>query len=59
MDTSNRHIIHLDMDALPVQLGLFDNREKTDRRQLTKAMDEINERYGSLTIKPALLKNSH
>lgn len=42
-------------DTEPIQLDLFDNNEKTDRRELTRAMDKINERYGSQTIKPALL----
>jgi DNA polymerase-4 len=37
------------------QLGLFQQAEKQSRAQLTEAMDAINRRYGSLTIKPALL----
>ncbi|MCD6389469.1 MAG: DNA polymerase IV [Desulfobulbaceae bacterium] len=42
-------------NSQPTQLGLFDNSEKNNRRELTRAMDTINERYGSLTIKPARL----
>ncbi len=44
-------------DSEPVQLGLFDNNEKEERKELTKAMDTINKRYGSETIKPALLND--
>lgn len=39
----------------PLQLGLFNQGEDRGREQLTRAMDIINRRYGSLTIKPALL----
>ncbi|MEN8257157.1 MAG: DNA polymerase IV [Thermodesulfobacteriota bacterium] len=39
----------------PCQLGLFACNEDENRQQLTQAMDTINRRYGSLTIKPALL----
>lgn len=42
-------------DSGPMQLDLFDNNEKKERRELNKAVDTINERYGSETIKPALL----
>jgi hypothetical protein len=39
----------------PCQLGLFQQDEEENREQLVQAMDIINRRYGSLTIKPALL----
>ncbi|MBU0682065.1 MAG: DNA polymerase IV [Proteobacteria bacterium] len=39
----------------PCQLGLFEQAGKQSRAQLTEALDAINRRYGSLTIKPALL----
>ncbi|MDR9501814.1 MAG: DNA polymerase IV [Desulfurivibrionaceae bacterium] len=39
----------------PCQLGLFPADQEQESRQLTRAMDAINRRYGSLTIKPALL----
>ena len=39
----------------PCQPSLFGRAEEENRDQLTQAMDAINRRYGSLTIKPALL----
>ncbi len=42
-------------DEGPSQLGLFCRAEDDSREQLVQAMDTINRRYGSLTIKPALL----
>ncbi len=39
----------------PCQLDLFGGAEKQQRQHLTHAMDEINQRYGSLTIKPGRL----
>jgi DNA polymerase-4 len=42
-------------NAQPVQLGLFDNSEKNKRREITEAVDAINLRYGSQTIRPARL----
>jgi DNA polymerase-4 len=39
----------------PCQLNLFAEADRSGREQLSRAMDAINRRYGSLTIKPALL----
>ncbi|MBU0908192.1 MAG: DNA polymerase IV [Proteobacteria bacterium] len=44
----------LQEDSLPRQLDLF-NSKKTDRQELNKALDRINTRFGSHTIKPATL----
>jgi len=40
--------------CLPRQLDLF-GRDKTDRQELNKAIDQINARFGCRTIKPATL----
>ncbi len=48
-------VAKLTSDDAPCQLGLFNQGEDQGRAQLTQAMDTINRRYGSLTIKPALL----
>ena len=45
----------LEESSRPSQLNLFDNEKKKQRQQLTSAMDQINQRYGSLTIKPGWL----
>ncbi|PLX48089.1 MAG: DNA polymerase IV [Desulfobulbaceae bacterium] len=39
----------------PCQADLFSREQEKNRRQLSLAMDAINRRYGSLTIKPAIL----
>ncbi len=44
----------IDEDA-PCQPSLFSRDEEESRDQLIQAMDTINRRYGSFTIKPALL----
>ncbi|MCK9294257.1 MAG: DNA polymerase IV [Desulfobulbaceae bacterium] len=44
----------LQEDSLPRQLDLFGGK-KTDRQELNKALDRINTRFGSHTIKPATL----
>lgn len=39
----------------PQQLNLFTCKQKKNRTKLNQAIDTINNRYGSLTIKPGLL----
>lgn len=39
----------------PRQLSLFSTAVDTEQKELTKAIDKINEKYGSLTVKPAPL----
>ncbi|MBU0764115.1 MAG: hypothetical protein KJ607_04695, partial [Bacteroidetes bacterium] len=39
----------------PQQLNLFTCKQKKNRNKLNQAIDTINNRYGSLTIKPGLL----
>jgi len=41
-------------DSLPQQLELFASK-KTARKELNRALDQINQRFGSHTIKPATL----
>jgi DNA polymerase-4 len=44
----------LQEDSLPKQLDLFGSK-KTGRKELNRAIDQINKRFGSHTIKPATL----
>lgn len=41
-------------DSLPRQLDLFAGKQ-TGRKELNRAIDQINDRFGPLTIKPAVL----
>ncbi|MBI5556315.1 MAG: DNA polymerase IV [Deltaproteobacteria bacterium] len=45
----------LQEDSLPRQLDLFGGKITADRQELNKAIDLINKRFGSQTIKPAVL----
>lgn len=40
-----------------VQLDLF-SQEETKKKELTKAVDEINDKYGEFTLTPALMMNT-
>ncbi|MCJ7604283.1 MAG: hypothetical protein MUO63_22625, partial [Desulfobulbaceae bacterium] len=44
----------LQENSLPKQLDLFGSK-KTSRKELNRAIDQINIRFGSHTIKPATL----
>ena len=53
-------LVGLSVDKLteghaPQQLDLFGNLNHTSRRELNRAIDRINSRFGSHTIKPAVL----
>ncbi len=43
------------MDKNAEQLGLFDGHASTDKRSVSRAMDNINDRYGDFTVFPAIM----
>ncbi|MFZ5764497.1 MAG: DNA polymerase IV [Thermodesulfobacteriota bacterium] len=49
-------VSNLTGDDSPVQLDLFGGNGQGERRQLNKALDLINQRFGSRTITPATLQ---
>lgn len=48
-------VARLTLTTTPRQLDLFSSKTKDNRRELNRALDRINQRYGPATIQPALL----